>query len=114
MHPNHQNFLAYADSGFYDDTIFHRVYKGQAIQGGAFDADGNRLGMGGGYYDRHFAARRTGLWRRPALVGVAYGFQRVARIERAEWDVPLDAIVTESDVYRVASQTGPTTRRSSN
>jgi 5-formyltetrahydrofolate cyclo-ligase len=80
----------------------------------AFDADGNRLGMGGGYYDQHFAWRRSGLWRRPVLVGVAYGFQRVARIERAEWDVPLDAIVTESDMYRGTSRTGPPSRGSSN
>jgi peptidyl-prolyl cis-trans isomerase B (cyclophilin B) len=31
-----QNFLDYAKSGFYDDTIFHRVIDGFMIQGGGF------------------------------------------------------------------------------
>jgi peptidyl-prolyl cis-trans isomerase A (cyclophilin A) len=34
-----QNFLAYADSGFYDGTIFHRVIDGFMIQGGGFGTD---------------------------------------------------------------------------
>jgi len=32
-----ENFLAYANSGFYDGTIFHRVIDGFMIQGGGFD-----------------------------------------------------------------------------
>lgn len=32
-----ENFLAYAKSGFYDGTIFHRVMNGFMIQGGGFD-----------------------------------------------------------------------------
>ena len=31
------NFLAYADAGFYDNTIFHRVIAGFMVQGGGFD-----------------------------------------------------------------------------
>ena len=31
-----ENFLAYAKSGHYDDTIFHRVMNGFMIQGGSF------------------------------------------------------------------------------
>lgn len=34
-----ENFLSYADKGFYNDTIFHRVIKGFVIQGGGFTAD---------------------------------------------------------------------------
>jgi cyclophilin family peptidyl-prolyl cis-trans isomerase len=36
------NFLAYVDSGFYDDLIFHRVIKGFMVQGGGFDAKVNK------------------------------------------------------------------------
>lgn len=32
------NFLAYADAGFYNGTVFHRVIPGFMIQGGGFDA----------------------------------------------------------------------------
>lgn len=67
----------------------------------AFDAAGNRLGMGGGFYDRSLAflhARRH--WCKPRVVGVAYEFQRVDTLPAASWDVPLDAIVTDRDVYR--------------
>lgn len=36
------NFLAYADAGFFDGTIFHRVIPGFMIQGGGFDAAMNQ------------------------------------------------------------------------
>ena len=34
-----ENFLAYVDSGFYNDTVFHRVIKDFMIQGGGFAQD---------------------------------------------------------------------------
>ncbi|HEX5694729.1 MAG TPA: 5-formyltetrahydrofolate cyclo-ligase [Arenimonas sp.] len=61
-----------------------------------FDRAGNRLGMGGGYYDRSFAFRRNAP-SPPTLVGVAYGCQEVAALDREDWDVPLDAVATEQD-----------------
>ena len=60
----------------------------------AFDARGNRLGMGGGYYDRHFARAPAGL--RPLLVGVAHEAQRTVSLPAAPWDQPLDAVLTEA------------------
>ncbi|CAA0117039.1 Peptidyl-prolyl cis-trans isomerase B [BD1-7 clade bacterium] len=32
-----ENFLAYANEGFYDGTVFHRVIDGFMVQGGGFD-----------------------------------------------------------------------------
>lgn len=59
-----------------------------------FDDRGHRLGMGGGFYDRMLAdlARRP---RRPLLVGVAFRFQRLERLENAAWDRPLDRVITD-------------------
>jgi 5-formyltetrahydrofolate cyclo-ligase len=66
----------------------------------AFDADCNRLGMGGGYYDRTFAyLNKRRFWRKPILIGVAHECQRVANLESEVWDIPLDAVVTEEKIY---------------
>lgn len=64
----------------------------------AFDSAGNRLGQGGGYYDRAFAFRRNGAarWRRPLLAGLAYGFQQVDELPAKPTDVPLDIVITET------------------
>jgi 5-formyltetrahydrofolate cyclo-ligase len=64
-----------------------------------FDADGHRLGMGGGYYDRTLASLRARPKRGPLLIGVGYECQRVARIPQRPWDVPLHFVVTESACY---------------
>lgn len=63
----------------------------------AFDSEGNRLGMGGGYYDRTLAyLRRRQHWRKPRLLGTAYDFQEVAQLPHENWDVPLHGVVTQS------------------
>ncbi|MFK7890387.1 MAG: 5-formyltetrahydrofolate cyclo-ligase [Granulosicoccus sp.] len=59
-----------------------------------FDEQCNRMGMGGGYYDRCFAARLNTL-APPVLIGVAYECQRTTTVYPEPWDVPLDYIVTE-------------------
>jgi 5-formyltetrahydrofolate cyclo-ligase len=65
----------------------------------AFDSQGNRLGMGGGYYDRTLAylSQRTN-WRKPRLLGAAYAFQQVEQLPHQPWDVPLDGIATEKEL----------------
>lgn len=65
-----------------------------------FDGAGNRIGMGGGFYDRTFAFKRTGQSCKPLLIGYAYDFQRSKHIVPEPWDVPLDGIVTESGFTR--------------
>ncbi len=62
----------------------------------AFDRAGNRLGMGGGYYDRALAFKRRGITRkRPRLIGLAHAFQEVAQLPSEEWDIPLDGVCTD-------------------
>ena len=63
----------------------------------AADIEGNRLGHGGGYYDKTFALERKD--RRPMLIGLAHSFQIVERLEVNPWDVPLDVLVTENEVF---------------
>ncbi len=71
----------------------------------AFDQQGHRLGMGGGFYDRSFAfLRRRRHWLKPHLVGMAYGFQRVDGLPHQPWDVPLDGVVTETGFTPTGSQ----------
>lgn len=65
-----------------------------------FDADGNRLGMGKGFYDRTFSFRARSGRRRPLLIGLAHECQRVEALERQAWDVRMDAIVSDKHWYR--------------
>ena len=70
-----------------------------------FDRAGNRLGMGGGYYDATLAFRRRHEhYRRPLLIGLAHEFQRVETVPARPWDVPLDGAVTDRGVYRFAGR----------
>jgi 5,10-methenyltetrahydrofolate synthetase len=59
-----------------------------------FNADGYRLGYGGGYYDRTLE-----LVPRPLTLGIAYSNQE-AQFGHAAHDVPLDVIVTERSQIR--------------
>jgi 5-formyltetrahydrofolate cyclo-ligase len=71
----------------------------------AFDRRGNRLGHGGGYYDRSFAFLNDQV--RPAaplLVGIAYAFQELPLVSEKDWDVPLDFIATESELIDCTAQ----------
>lgn len=65
----------------------------------AFDAAGNRLGMGKGYYDRTLSfLHHRRYWRKPLLIGVAYAFQEVERIPAQPWDIPLHGVVTAAGI----------------
>ncbi|MBQ0785539.1 MAG: 5-formyltetrahydrofolate cyclo-ligase [Amphritea sp.] len=67
----------------------------------AFDEEGGRLGMGGGYYDRTFAFKQG--WRKSggtSLIGLAHDLQKVERLKTESWDIPLEGIATETRFYR--------------
>lgn len=55
-----------------------------------FDQQGNRLGMGGGYYDRYLAK----LPKSTNTIGLAHGCQRCRQLKPEPWDQPLHAVVT--------------------
>lgn len=61
-----------------------------------FDLSGNRLGMGGGYYDRLLKKLKDDT----LLIGIAYDFQRLESIETREWDMRVDEVITPSGLLR--------------
>lgn len=66
----------------------------------AFDAQGWRLGYGGGFYDRTLMALRA---RRPvAAFGFAYAGQEVEAVPHGPMDARLDGVVTEAGLRRFA------------
>ena len=62
-----------------------------------FDDQCNRIGQGGGYYDRTFEFTRSA--DKPLLAGVAHESQREPVLSPQHWDIPLDLVVTEKSVY---------------
>jgi 5-formyltetrahydrofolate cyclo-ligase len=70
-----------------------------------FDAQGHRLGMGGGWYDRSLAFRATQHSAPPWLVGAGFAAQRVDALEPEPWDIALDAICTEADTHLSSAST---------
>lgn len=67
----------------------------------AFDTYGNRIGMGGGFYDRTLAyLQHRRYWRKPVLAGLAHEIQKVGQLKTKSWDIPLDYIITEKQVYK--------------
>ncbi|WP_343554624.1 5-formyltetrahydrofolate cyclo-ligase [Pantoea sp.] len=63
----------------------------------AFDQHGQRLGMGGGFYDRTLQN-----WQQHGFMpmGIAHDCQRVDELPVAAWDVPLPAILTPAKLWQ--------------
>ena len=66
------------------------------VPGLAWDRRGSRLGRGAGYYDRLFG---NAAWR-GFRCGIFFSFQELDAIPTEPWDLPLDAVVTEREVWR--------------
>ena len=65
-----------------------------------FDEQRNRIGMGGGFYDRSFAMRKDPAVLKPVLIGVAHELQKVDKIAPEDWDVRLDMVITDARIYQ--------------
>lgn len=61
-----------------------------------FDAQGYRLGYGGGFFDRTLEALKD---RRPLVIGVTFETGAIETIHPQPWDMPVDYVVTERGVY---------------
>ncbi len=68
----------------------------------AFDSLGNRVGMGGGYYDTTFEFISSTAASRPDLIGIAHEIQKVEQIDAESWDIPLSRVVTDSATYQLS------------
>jgi 5-formyltetrahydrofolate cyclo-ligase len=62
------------------------------VPGLAFDAQGNRLGHGKGYYDQAFSGERSSL---PKVIGACFAVQVIPHVPHDSRDRRMDAIVTE-------------------
>ncbi len=61
----------------------------------AFDNHLNRIGYGGGYYDRYIKKVKKN--KKIILIGLAYSFQKVKKIPANKYDMKLDFIVTDKN-----------------
>jgi 5-formyltetrahydrofolate cyclo-ligase len=68
------------------------------VPGVAFDRSGNRLGRGGGYYDRLLDGYAG------SIIAVTFDFQIFETIPAADHDIPVRAIVTETKIINVCNE----------
>ena len=66
----------------------------------AFDARGNRLGYGAGFYDMTFAAIAAA-GAAPVRCGYCFAGQEVGEVPADATDIPLDLVVTEAGFRRL-------------
>ncbi len=64
----------------------------------AFDKNLNRLGYGGGFYDRYL--ERIEKIKKIVKIGIAFSYQKVKKIPTSNYDKKLDYIITEKEIIR--------------
>jgi 5-formyltetrahydrofolate cyclo-ligase len=74
----------------------------------AFDAQGRRLGYGGGFFDRTLAGLRAR--KRIVAVGLAYDEQRIDEVPHLDYDQQLDWVLTPSGPMRCSSDASAVSR----
>jgi 5-formyltetrahydrofolate cyclo-ligase len=71
----------------------------------AFDTNGNRLGRGGGFYDRFLAllsrdsSNTHKRHKNSIIIGVAHRCQQAKSIPTESWDIPVDAVITDKAIH---------------
>ena len=66
----------------------------------AYDLQGNRLGMGAGYYDKALAFLKESTQKSPLILGIGYEAQLAENIPADPWDVKLHGVLTEKEIKR--------------
>ena len=64
----------------------------------AYDSNLNRLGYGGGFYDRYI--EKIEKIKKVIKIGLAFSFQKISSIPINQYDKRLDFIVTEKEILR--------------
>ena len=64
----------------------------------AYDSHLNRLGYGGGYYDRYI--EKLEKIKKVTKIGLAFSFQRISSIPINQYDKRLNFIVTEKEILK--------------
>jgi 5-formyltetrahydrofolate cyclo-ligase len=64
----------------------------------AYDSSLNRLGYGGGYYDRYI--EKIEKIKKVTKIGLAFSFQKISSIPITQYDKKLDFIVTEKEILQ--------------
>ena len=62
----------------------------------AFDKHLNRIGYGGGFYDRYIKKIKKN--KKIVTIGLAYSFQKIKEVPTNQYDIKLDFIVTEKKI----------------
>lgn len=80
------------------------IYLRMLLPGAVFDADGNRIGYGGGFYDRWLAKQEKAIVHydgKLEKIGLAYGMQIVEELPAERFDQKVDLVITE-DTRRIS------------
>tara|TARA_Y100000590_G_scaffold139661_1_gene159952 strand:+ start:3604 stop:3864 length:261 start_codon:yes stop_codon:yes gene_type:complete len=64
----------------------------------AFDKELNRLGYGGGYYDRYISSLEDNY--RIIKIGIGFSFQKINNLPTNKYDKKLDFIITEKGSFK--------------
>ncbi len=83
-----------------DNNNIGKTFDLIIVPGVAFDRNGNRIGYGGGYYDKYI----NNLKHKHKLLALAYDVQIVNNIESEIHDIIIDYIVTENEFINIGDK----------